>query len=114
IVPSLPGRSNVNTPTALRDWRRGLYAITPATADDRRLFAFAEAVLEGGAVLLQYRGKDDAPARRAQRASALAARCRTAGVAFVVNDDLELAARIGAGVHLGGDDAPVAEARARL
>ena len=104
----------MNTTPARRDWRRGLYAITPACADDRRLLAFADAVLDGGAVLLQYRGKDDAAPLRERRARALAERCRAAGVAFVVNDDLDLAARLGVGVHVGGDDAPVAEARARL
>jgi thiamine-phosphate pyrophosphorylase len=41
--------------------------------------------------------------------------CHSAGVPLIVNDDLELAARIGAdGVHLGKDDANPREARRRL
>ena len=41
--------------------------------------------------------------------------CHAAGALFVVNDDVELAAAIGAdGVHVGRDDAAVAQARARL
>lgn len=101
-------------PTSAPGWRRGLYAITPTCDDDRHLLAFAAAVLEGGAVLLQYRGKDDDAAARGRRARALAALCREAGVPLVVNDDLALARQLGAGVHLGGDDAPVAEARGQL
>lgn len=104
----------MNALPAPRNWHRGLYAITPACADDRALLAFATSVLAGGAALLQYRGKDDAPAVRARRAAALAQLCRAAGVPLVVNDDLALAQRVGAGVHVGGSDAPVAEARARL
>src|SRR5262249_5338269 len=41
--------------------------------------------------------------------------CRAAGVPLVVNDDLDLARSLGAdGVHLGREDAAIAEARAQL
>ena len=103
------------TGTPMRDWRRGLYAVTPECADDAALLAFAGAVLGGGAVLLQYRGKEDDPAARLRRALALQSLCARHRVALVINDDVELAATVGAaGVHLGRDDAPPAAARERL
>lgn len=96
---------------------RGLYAITPDTLldDEAALLAAANAALRGGAVLLQYRDKRHPPALRRARAAALLACCRTAGAALVINDDVELAAAIGAdGVHLGRDDGSLAAARAIL
>lgn len=98
------------------DWpRRGLYAITPDCDEDARLFGLVAAVLAGGAALLQYRGKRDAPARRRPRALELAALCRAHGVLFIVNDDVALARACGAdGVHLGADDGELHTARAEL
>jgi thiamine-phosphate pyrophosphorylase len=96
---------------------RGLYAITSAAicADDARLLAAVDAALAGGARLLQYRDKLADPACRERRARALLLRCRAHGVPLIINDDLELALRIGAdGVHLGQRDAPLARARDRL
>ena len=93
---------------------RGLYALTPSPAP-AGLPDAAAAALDGGARLLQYRDKDAAPAERRARAEVLLRLCRRRGAALIINDDLELAAALGAdGVHLGADDAPVAEARARL
>lgn len=93
---------------------RGLYALTPSPAPDG-LPAAVAAALDGGARLIQYRDKDAAPAERRARAEALLRLCRRYGAPLLINDDLELAAAVGAGgVHLGAADAPVAEARARL
>ncbi len=93
--------------------RRGLYAITPPSHPG--LVAACAAALEGGATVLQYRDKSSDPVRRLAEASALAELCAAHGVPLIVNDDVELAARAGAaGVHLGEDDAPLADARARL
>ena len=93
---------------------RGLYALTPSPAP-ANLPDVAAAALDGGARLLQYRDKDAAPAERRARAEVLLRLCRRRGAALIINDDLELALALGAdGVHLGADDAPVAEARARL
>lgn len=93
--------------------RPGLYAITDGPRDD--LLAACEAALAGGAALLQYRDKTRDAARRLAEARALAASCATFAVPLIVNDDVELAATIGAaGVHLGEDDADIASARARL
>ena len=94
---------------------RGLYAITPETADTEDLVRRARACLEGGAALLQYRAKAlDATSALAQ-ARRLAAECRAAGALFIVNDSVDLALAADAhGVHLGRDDMDVAAARSRL
>lgn len=91
----------------------GLYAITDGPRADLR--DAAAAALDGGAALLQYRDKTaDAP-RRLREAQALAQLCADRGVPLIVNDDIELAAAVGAaGVHLGERDSDIAAARARL
>lgn len=94
---------------------RGLYAVTPDTEDSARLASQVQAALEGGTRIVQYRNKStDRPLRRYQ-ASALYALCCAHDAALIVNDDLELALEINAhGLHLGGEDGSLAEARARL
>lgn len=91
--------------------RRGLYAILDAgrVPTGRRAAAAREAIA-GGAVMLQYRDKTgDRPARR-RCAEALQECANDAGIPLLINDDVTLAAEIGAaGVHLGqADDAPEA------
>lgn len=94
-----------------RRWR-GLYALTPETADTAGLVARVGAVLEGGAAMVQYRAKRAGPGLALTQARALAALCRDRGVPFIVNDSIPLALDSGAdGVHLGRDDAGVREAR---
>lgn len=94
---------------------RGLYAITPDTDDTPALLHAVEAVLSGGARVLQYRNKSAAAHVRATQARALHARCRAHGVPLVVNDDVALALAIGAeGVHLGADDGDLRAARLAL
>lgn len=95
---------------------RGLYAIVdPAFCGGRDPLDVADAILRGGCAALQLRAKSGEPAAIAGLARALHARCRTASVPFIVNDDVELAAAIGAeGVHLGQTDMPIESARARL
>jgi len=95
-----------------RRWpRRGLYLVTPEPLPDMALIAR----LLPHAACLQYRSKLGAPDERHRQASALRALCNDAGVAFIVNDDVELAAAVGAdGLHLGEHDADIAMARARL
>ncbi|MFO8140928.1 MAG: thiamine phosphate synthase [Marinobacter sp.] len=94
----------------------GLYAITDnrLTPPDQ-LIASVEAALQGGAVLVQYRDKASTAADRLRQASDLNSLCRNAGVPLLINDDPELARRVGAaGVHLGQDDCALANARALL
>jgi thiamine-phosphate pyrophosphorylase len=92
---------------------RGLYYVTPDTANGR--VDGVAAALRGGARIVQYRDKSGTVADRRLEARSLLDLCREAGALFVVNDDIELCAELGAdGVHLGEDDAGIAEARARL
>jgi thiamine-phosphate pyrophosphorylase len=99
---------------------RGLYAITApapkeAPATSLSLTEQVERAIAGGARLIQYRDKSHDPGKRLREAAALLATCRAAAVPLVINDDLELAVRIGAdGVHLGRDDADPGEARRLL
>lgn len=73
------------------------------------------ALLEGGADLLQLRAKHCDLAAIRRTALAVMPLCRDAGIPFILNDHLDLAADLGAdGLHLGQDDGPLAAARARL
>ena len=91
---------------------RGLYAITPALSDTRRLCAMCAAALEGGAGVLQYRGAEANEILQKEQAAALAELCRAFGVFFIVNNHPDLAAEVGAdGVHLGRDDMDLLSAR---
>jgi len=93
----------------------GLYAITPDGLGEDELARRVEAVLAGGARLVQFRDKKLGPAQRERRSRSLHGLCKRFGVPLIVNDDLELALRIGAdGVHLGRDDGDVALARRAL
>lgn len=94
---------------------RGLYAITDSHLLAGRLLPAVAAALAGGAVAVQYRDKSGDHARRREEATALLALCRHHGVPLLINDDIDLAAAIGAdGVHLGRGDSALPEARARL
>ena len=97
-------------------WQRGLYVITdPELIPAAQLAEQVDAALAGGAVLVQYRDKQAAPAARRERAQAILRRCRARGVPLLINDDPDLAAALGAdGVHLGREDADPVAARKRL
>ena len=87
----------------------GLYLITMPVAD---LFERVELALQLGVRTLQYRGKDEAPARQLQVAGELRQLCRQYGALFMVNDSIQLARESAAdGVHLGQGDGNVAVAR---
>ncbi|PAU61774.1 thiamine phosphate synthase [Pseudomonas indica] len=94
---------------------RGLYAITDSQLlADGKLLPYVEAALDGGARLLQYRDKSDDDARRLREAEALRGLCERYGATLIINDDAELAARLGVGVHLGQTDGSLSAARALL
>lgn len=96
--------------------RPGLYVITDSklTPADR-LLASVEAALRGGAVLVQYREKTAPESERLSQARDLQALCSMAGVPLIINDDPELAGRVGAaGAHLGQEDGSLARARRLL
>jgi len=91
---------------------RGLYAITPESADTEALQRGVAQALEGGIAMLQYRRKGR---QHMDEAKILARMCRDRCVPFVVNDDVAFALDCGAdGVHLGRDDGGLAAARGKL
>jgi len=92
----------------------GLYAITQTDnkAGDAIINEVAAAI-KGGAAVVQYRDKNplDAPFL----ARELVKICHRHSVPLLINDDIELAAQVGAdGVHLGREDGAVAQARKQL
>ncbi|WP_298187237.1 thiamine phosphate synthase [uncultured Pseudomonas sp.] len=93
---------------------RGLYAITDSQLLAGKLLPYVEAALKGGATLLQYRDKSTDDARRLREAEALRELCNRYGAALLINDDAELAARLGVGLHLGQEDGSLSVARALL
>ena len=94
----------------------GLYAVADSgyLAADQFVPA-VRAALDGGARVIQYRDKKNAPGQRAAVARALNVLCREYGVPLLINDDVTLAAAVGAaGVHLGRDDPDIDAARTAL
>jgi len=73
---------------------------------------FAEALLEGGAEILQFRHKGDFDAATFDAARRIAALCLQAQALFVMNDRADVARLLGAGVHVGQEDLAPADARA--
>lgn len=95
--------------------RLTLYAITDrAWVGRQTLMEQIEDALEGGATIVQLREKgldDDAFVEEAVAAKAI---CMRYGVPLIINDRVDVALKSGAdGVHVGVEDAPVAEIRAR-
>ena len=76
--------------------------ILHALVDDLQV---AQVAIEGGATLVQFRRKDVSTPQRIEHAQPFRDLCARAGVAFVVNDDVDAAIVLGAdGVHLGSED----------
>ena len=93
---------------------RGLYVIADAgLVPARELLPRARAALEGGARVLQLRSKVASARERLAQARVLQVLCADFAVPLIVNDDLEAAAALGAGLHLGGDDRVVGGAQQR-
>ncbi|MCQ9424612.1 thiamine phosphate synthase [Pseudomonas sp. LJDD11] len=93
---------------------RGLYAITDGQLLAGRFLAYVEAALDGGVTLLQYRDKSQDESRRLREASELLKLCERYKTQLIINDDAELAARLGVGAHLGQTDGSLSGARALL
>ncbi len=94
-----------------------LYLITPPAIPDLAAFASdLEAALDAGDVAaLQIRLKDADDATVLAAVAALKPVAQARGVAVILNDRPDLAARSGCdGVHLGQSDASVAEARSLM
>ena len=78
----------------------------------RPVLEVVDAALAAGVPVIQVRRKSGTDRERLALVEAVLARCRDAGATCVVNDRVDLALAAGAdGVHLGGDDLPVATAR---
>ncbi|PPD50902.1 MAG: thiamine phosphate synthase [Methylobacter sp.] len=93
---------------------RGLYAITqPDNKTTDALLDEVAAAIRGGAVIVQYRDKN--PIDAVATAAKLLELCRQQAVPLIINDNIELAASIGAdGVHLGQTDGNISQARKQL
>ncbi len=94
-----------------------LYLITPPRLDDLAGFArsLAHALDAGDVAALQVRLKDQPAEVIAAAVDALTPVAASRDVALILNDDPELAAKLGCdGVHVGQDDAPLAKARALM
>jgi thiamine-phosphate pyrophosphorylase len=94
---------------------QGLYLVTPNWDDTDKLLEYTGAALHAGAAMLQYRHKDASAALRREQGAALLALCRRYGRPMLVNDHLDLCLTLDAdGIHVGGTDISVREARAVL
>jgi thiamine-phosphate pyrophosphorylase len=92
-----------------------LYLISPQDVGDGFPDRLKAAVEPEVATAFQLRVKDTDEHQLARLAEPLLRICADAGVAFIVNDSMALAKRLGAdGVHLGQSDGDVREARALL
>jgi thiamine-phosphate pyrophosphorylase len=94
-----------------------LYLISPLDVGGDFPLRLARAIEagEGLVTAFQFRVKDIDQHEAALLAAPLQEICAARDVAFIVNDSIRLAKRIGAdGVHLGQGDGDVAEARAEL
>jgi thiamine-phosphate pyrophosphorylase len=78
------------------------------------VFDAAAAMIDGGAEILQYRHKEFWNREIFAEAERVSELCRTRRVRFIVNDRVDYARLLGAGVHLGQEDLPPRAARALL
>lgn len=93
-----------------------LYAITDRHwLNGETLKSQVEKALKGGATMIQIREKDLDEKAFLSEAEELLALCRSYGVPFIVNDNVELAVKIGAdGVHVGQNDMNARDVRALI
>jgi len=102
----------------VRDMRRPpcqLYLISPLDVSGAFPERLKRALGAGPVAAFQFRVKGVDQHEAARLAEPLQKICADADVAFIVNDDVSLAKRLGAdGVHLGQDDGDPREARAEL
>jgi thiamine-phosphate pyrophosphorylase len=92
-----------------------LYLISPLEVGGIFPDRLARALDAGPVAAFQFRVKDVDEHLAAKLAEPLHKLCADREVAFIVNDSVSLASRLGAdGVHLGREDGSVAEARDRL
>lgn len=92
---------------------QGLYVILdPSFLDNTSEVEAAEAIIRGGARVIQWRDKGRDKGEQLPVVRALNRLCAEAGVVSIVNDHVDLSLASGAsGVHLGQRDLPLSEAR---
>ncbi|MES2017154.1 MAG: thiamine phosphate synthase [Pseudomonadota bacterium] len=94
---------------------QGLYLVTPNWDDTDKLLEYTNAALDAGAAMVQYRHKEANTVLQREQGAALLALCRRYKRPLIINDHVALCLTLDAdGVHVGGTDASVREARAAL
>ena len=93
-----------------------LYAVTDrAWVGKQTLLEQIEDALKGGVTILQLREKELDEDSFVKEAILVRELCRKYNVPLIINDNVEVALKSGAdGVHVGIEDAPVAEIRRRV
>ena len=93
-----------------------LYAVTDRSwLGDSSLYDQVESAIEGGATFIQLREKNLDEADFLSGAKEIQKLCREYKVPFVINDNVEIAAQIGAdGVHVGQSDMEAGDVREKL
>ncbi|WP_305095886.1 thiamine phosphate synthase [Croceibacterium aestuarii] len=108
----MSSHSGANAP---RELSCQLYLISPLDVAGRFPQRLERALDAGEVAAFQFRVKDIDQHEAARLAGPLQEICAARDVAFIVNDSIALAKRLGAdGVHLGQSDGSVAEAREEL
>ena len=91
---------------------KGLYAITPDSADLNTLIQKTQWAIEGGVFMVQYRSKILNRDVKMQQCAAILRLCREYEIPCIVNDDVDMCRILEAdGVHLGEKDDNIAEVR---
>ena len=93
-----------------------LYAVTDrAWVGRQTLYQQVESALKGGVTCVQLREKELDDAAFLQEAMELSALCRSYGVPFIINDNVEIAIKCHAdGIHVGQEDMAAADVRAKV
>ena len=93
-----------------------LYAVTDRSwLNGKTLYEQVEQALKGGVSFVQLREKNLNTEAFLQEAIQIQSLCRTYGVPFVINDNIDIALAMNAdGVHVGQKDMEVSKVRAKL
>ncbi|KUM11882.1 thiamine-phosphate pyrophosphorylase [Acinetobacter calcoaceticus] len=93
---------------------RGLYLITNDDPIQLLLEKLDAALATRQVAILQYRRKKIEKTDQPAEVEQIKLLCEKYQVPFVINDDLELAAQFGLGVHLGQSDGEITDAKSKL
>lgn len=93
---------------------RGLYLITNDDPIQLLLEKLDAALATRQVAILQYRRKKIDKADQPAEVEQIKLLCEKYQVPFVINDDLNLAAQFGLGVHLGQSDGEITDAKSQL